>query len=92
MGGVNGDVVDQEPFVGDGEDDHPRDGAVALGDGDLPGADDLLVVVGHRAGRPPETLDVVAVRGVNELRHVRRIRSGRRPKPIAAWAIRRWHR
>jgi hypothetical protein len=44
MVGMNRDVVDQEPFVGHGEDDDPHDGSMAFGDGDLAVADDLGVV------------------------------------------------
>jgi hypothetical protein len=58
------DVVDQEPLVGDGEDDDSDDGALVLGNGDLAVADDRGVVVGHRAGQHPDALDVVPVGGV----------------------------
>jgi hypothetical protein len=44
MARMNRDVVDREPFVGNGEDDDPHDGAVVFGDGSLTAADDLGVV------------------------------------------------
>ena len=82
MVGMNRDVVDQEPFVGDGEDDDPHDGAVAFGDGYLAVADDLGIVVGHRARQHSDTLDVVPIRGINKFSHARSIRCVRRPKRI----------
>jgi hypothetical protein len=33
MAGMDRDVVDQEAFVGNGEDDDPHDGSLAFGDG-----------------------------------------------------------
>jgi hypothetical protein len=77
---MHGDVVDQEPLVGDGEDDDPDDGAVALGNGHLPVADDCGVVVGHRAGQHPKTLDVMAVGGVDERRDAGDVRPGGEPE------------
>src|SRR5215207_721648 len=73
MGGINGDVVDKEPFFVNGEDDYPNDGPVDFSDGYLPAGDDLSVIVGHRAGQHPETLDIVAVGCVDERIHFRDI-------------------
>jgi hypothetical protein len=80
MAGMHRDVVDQEPFTSDAEDDDPHDGAVVFGDGDLTVADDLGAVVGHRAGQHPDALDVVPVCGVDEFSHARSIRRLRRPE------------
>jgi hypothetical protein len=54
---VNGDVVDEEALVVDGEHEQSHDGAVALGDGHVTAADDLFVVVGHGARREPDPLE-----------------------------------
>jgi hypothetical protein len=77
---MHGDVVDQESLVGDGEDDDPDDGAVALGDGHLVVADDRGVVVGHRSRQHPDALDVVPVRGVDERGDGHDVRPGGRPQ------------
>jgi hypothetical protein len=81
------DVVDQEPLVGDGEDDDSHDGSVVLGDGDLAVADDRGVVVGHRAGQHPDALDVGPVGGLDERGNARDVRLGRRPEPVAAGLV-----
>jgi hypothetical protein len=77
-------VVDQEPLVGDGEDDDSDDGALVLGDGDLAVADDRGVVVGHGAGQHPDAFDVVPVGGVHQRGDARGVRPGGRPEPVAA--------
>jgi hypothetical protein len=78
MAGPHRDVVDHEPLVGNGENDDPHDGTVVFGDGYLTVADNLGVVVGHRARQPPDPLDLVPVGGVDEFSNPRSIRRLRR--------------
>src|SRR5215210_7672168 len=74
MGGINGDVVNEESFFVNIEDEYPHDDAsVAFGDGYLLVSDELCVIVGHRARQYPDTLDVVAVGGLNKCGHFRGI-------------------
>src|SRR5215218_4423362 len=76
MGGSNSDVVNEKSFVVNGEDNHPHDSSLALGDGHSLVGDDLCVIVGHRARQHPDALYVVPVRGVNECSHLRHICPG----------------
>src|SRR5918994_7973460 len=76
MGGCNSNVVNQESFVVNGEDDHSHDVAVTLSDGHSLVGDDLCVIVGHRARQHPEALYVVSVRDVNKFSHLRHICPG----------------
>src|SRR5215510_6321164 len=69
MGWMDGDIVDEECFVGHSEDKYSGDDAAAFGDDHLLGTDDFRVVVGHRARKSPDAVDVMLVRGVDELRN-----------------------
>jgi Domain of unknown function (DUF305) len=72
-GRVHGDVVDQEALVGDPEHEHPDESTILVGHDDVRGADDIRVVLPHRAGLHADALDVVPVRGIDQIGHRRRI-------------------
>src|SRR5918994_4595089 len=80
MGGNDGDIVNEESFFVNVENDYPNYDSVAFGDGYSMVGDDLCVIVGHRARQYPDTLDVVPVRGVDERGHLRSVRRRRGPE------------
>ncbi|MDQ3661110.1 MAG: hypothetical protein M3454_08665 [Actinomycetota bacterium] len=68
---MNGDVIDEETFVRNAQHEHSNRAPVPLCNCDAMVANDLGIVLGHGAGQDTDALDVVIIRGFDQLGNLR---------------------
>ena len=89
LGRMDRDVLEDESFVGNVEHEDPHDVSVAFSEVYIRSADHAVVIIGHRSREHSDALDIVSVRGVDEIRYSFRIIRVGGPKPIRA-GVDRW--